>query len=227
MEKFLDEKVQAQVRDLFKDLSNPVEIIFFGTADPSRCQYCGETRQILEEVADLSDKLHLSVYDLEQDAALAQQYKVDAAPGFVMAGRDGDQLIDYGIRYKGIPAGHEFSSLINDIILVSRRDSNLAPETRKFLAELNQPVHLQVFVTPSCPYCPRAVVMAHQFAMESPLVEAEMVEASEFPELADRFNVSGVPQTTINMGAGTMVGAAPENYLVDEIRAALERSIVQ
>jgi hypothetical protein len=71
------------------------------------------------------------------------------------------------------------------------------------------------------------VVLAHQFALESPLVEAEMVEASEFPELAERYNVSGVPQTTINMGAGTVVGSAPENYLVEEIRAALKRSVVE
>jgi predicted DsbA family dithiol-disulfide isomerase len=58
-------------------------------------------------------------------------------------------------------------------------------------------------------------------AMQSPLVEAEMVEAMEFPELAERFGVSGVPHTTINYGAGTVVGAAPEDYLVDEIRQAL------
>jgi hypothetical protein len=67
------------------------------------------------------------------------------------------------------------------------------------------------------------VVTAYQFALESPLVEAEMVEAMEFPELADRFQVSGVPQTTINMGAGTVVGAAPERSLVEEIRSALGR----
>ena len=171
----------------------------------------------------LSDQIHLQVYDIEQDAALAQQYRVDGVPG-VCSGRDGWRPdLDYGIRYKGIPAGHEFSSLINDLILVSRRDSNLSAETRNFLKELNQPVHLQVFVTPTCGYCPRAVVLAHQFAMESPLVEAEMVEAMEFPELADRFSVSGVPQTTINMGAGTLVGAAPEQNLVEEIRAALEK----
>jgi hypothetical protein len=58
-------------------------------------------------------------------------------------------------------------------------------------------------------------------AMESPLVEAEMVEAMEFPDLADRFNVSGVPQTTINYGAGTVVGATPEDYLLNEIKRTL------
>jgi len=149
MEKFLDEKVQSQVRGMFEGLSNPVEIIFFGDDDPARCQYCAETKQLLEEVAELSDNLHLTAYNIDQDAELAKQYKVDDVPGFVLAGREGDQILDYGIRYKGIPAGSEFSSLVNDIVLVARRDSNLAPETRKFLAELTSPVHLQVFVTPT------------------------------------------------------------------------------
>ena len=58
-------------------------------------------------------------------------------------------------------------------------------------------------------------------ALESPLVQAEMVEAIEFPELSDRYHVSGVPQTTINDGAGTMVGAAPEEQLLVEIRNAI------
>lgn len=227
MANMLDDDIKKQVQELFSGLDHPVEILFFGSEDKERCAYCAETRNLLEEVSALSDRLHLQAYDIEQDAALARQYKVDGTPSFVLAGRDGDRVVDYGIRYKGIPAGHEFSSLVNDLVLVSRRDSNLSPETRKFLKELDQPVHLQVFVTPSCPYCPRAVVLAHQFALESPLVEAEMVEAMEFPELADRFQVSGVPQTTINMGDGTIVGAAPEQNLVEEIRSALEKTVVK
>ncbi len=66
------------------------------------------------------------------------------------------------------------------------------------------------------------MLLAHQMAMESPLVEAEMVEAMEFPELSNRYQVSGVPQTTINDGAGTVVGAAPEGQLLAEIVRALE-----
>lgn len=227
MAKMLDESVEKQVKEVFEGLQQPVEILFFGNQDKTKSPYSEETQQLLSEVTALSDTLHLQVYDLEQDAGLAKQYKVDGAPGFVLTGKDGDQLLDYGIRYKGIPAGHEFSSLVNDLLLVSRRDSNLSEETRNFLRELDKPVHLQVFVTPTCPYCPRAVVLAHQFALESPMVEAEMVEAMEFPDLANQFGVSGVPQTTINMGAGTLVGAAPEKNLVDEIRAALEKTVIQ
>lgn len=225
MATMLDENIQNQVRELFASLEHPVEILFFGSDQSDRCQYCTETKQLLEEVSQLSDKLTLKTYDLETDNELAKSYKVDATPEFVLLGRDGDQLIDYGIRYKGIPAGHEFTSLVNGLVLVSRRDSNLNAETRQFLKDLTAPVHLQVFVTPTCPYCPRAVVTAHQFALESSFVEAEMVEAMEFPELSDRFEVSGVPQTTINMGAGTVVGAAPEQNLVEEIRAAMVKSM--
>ena len=64
-------------------------------------------------------------------------------------------------------------------------------------------------------------MLAHQMALESPLVQAEMVEAIEFPELSNIYRVSGVPQTTINYGAGAVVGAAPELTLVAEIKRAL------
>lgn len=224
MTSMLDENIKQQVQEVFAGLQHPVELLFFGSSDPERCQYCADTQQLLEEVSELSPLLSIKKYDVETDAAITRQYKIDGTPEFVLVGRDGEKVIDYGIRYKGIPAGHEFSSLINDLVLVSRQDSNLSPETRKFLKDLTQSVHLQVFVTPSCPYCPRAVILAHQFAMESLLVEAEMVEAMEFPELSERFGVSGVPHTTINMGAGTLVGAAPEQNLIAEIRKALAKA---
>ena len=69
-------------------------------------------------------------------------------------------------------------------------------------------------------------MLAHQMALESELVTAEGVEAMEFPDLVRRFSVSGVPHTTINAGAGTMVGAAPENFLVEEIEKALQKLII-
>jgi glutaredoxin-like protein len=219
MANLLNDDIKSQVREAFTGLKDPVQILYFG--NETDCDYCDDTRQLVEEIVELSDKLHLDAYDLEKDAPVAQQYKVDKTPGLVIAGRDGDQILDYGIHLSGIPSGHEFGSLIHDILLVSGRDSGLSQKTRDYLGKLDHPVHLQVFVTPTCPYCPRAVVLAHQMAMESPLVEAEMVEAMEFPELSDRFGVSGVPQTTINAGAGTVVGAVPEDHLLAEVLRAL------
>jgi len=218
-EKLLNDDITGQIQQVFANLRDPVDVLFFGKK--TGCEYCDETLSLVGEVTGLTDKLGLQVYDIDDDQALAQQYKVDKAPGLVLVGRDGDQILDYGVRYAGIPSGHEFSSLIHDLVLISGRDSGLGEDTRRFLEGLTQPVLLQVFVTPTCPYCPQAVVLAHQMALESPMVEAEMVEAMEFPDLAQRFNVSGVPQTTINSGAGTVVGAVPEEYMIDEIKQAL------
>jgi alkyl hydroperoxide reductase subunit AhpF len=145
--KLLNETIAEQVREVFSQLSEPVEILFFG--QEAGCEYCEDALQLVQEIVALSDKLGVQVYDMDRDASIARQYKVDKAPGLVIAGRDGDQLLDYGIRYAGIPAGHEFSSLVHDLILVSGRDSGLDDETRQFLAGLREPVLLQVFVTPT------------------------------------------------------------------------------
>lgn len=219
MTKLLNESIEKQIREVFAGLQEPVHILFFGSQDD--CAYCSDTRQLVEEVTALSEKLSLESLDLQADAALAAQYHVNQAPALVIAAKDGEKITDYGVRLLGIPSGHEFTSLIQDILLVSSRDSRLSPATREFLKSVNQPVHLQVFVTPTCPYCPRAVVLAHMLAMESPLVQAEMVEAMEFPALAERHQVSGVPHTVINDGAGNVVGAVPEANLVTAIQEAL------
>jgi len=220
MSELLNEDVKKQVREVFNGLQLPVQILFFGSQE--NCNYCNDTRQLLEEVVALSPKLGLTVYDLHADAAIAEQYHVDKTPAFVVAVKDGETLMNTGIQYAGIPSGHEFNTLIQDIILVSSRDSGLKPATREFLKTLQKPIHLQVFVTPTCPYCPRAVVLAHQMAMENPgMIRAEGVESMEFQEVAEQFNVQGVPQTTINSGLGKVVGAVPEADLLAEIQRVI------
>lgn len=211
----LNEDIKRQVSEYFLKLESPVQLLFFGSA--GNCDYCDDTLQLIKEVTEVSDKLDLQVFDLDVDSEIAQKYHVDKAPSIVLLGNHGDGFEDYGVRFLGIPAGHEFSSLIQGLVLVSGGDSQLSQATREALGKLSSPILLQVFVTPSCPYCTRSVVLAHQMALESPYIQAEMIEATEFPDLAERQNVSGVPQTTINDGAGVVVGAVPEEYLLAEI----------
>lgn len=148
MSQLLDQEIQSQVQEIFsRQLTESVQVLFFGQEDD--CQYCQDTEALLHELADLSDKIELDVYDLAANAELAHQFNVDKAPGFVIAAKNDDQIVDYGIRYAGIPAGHEFSSLIQDLILVSGRDSKLSHKTRDILTKLSKPILLQVFVTPT------------------------------------------------------------------------------
>ncbi len=148
MTQLLNDDIVHQIRQAFDEqLIQPVEVLFFG--QKHACDYCDDTRKLLEEVTAISDKLSLSIYDMDDNVSVAQQYRVTMAPGIVLAGRDENQILDYGIRFAGIPSGHEFSSLIQDIILVSGRDSRLSAQSRETLKGLSKPVHLQVFVTPT------------------------------------------------------------------------------
>lgn len=147
MEKLLNDDIAQKVRDVFSQLKEPVQVLFFGQKE--NCQYCDDTRQLMEEVTALSDKLAMSIYDLQDDAGVAAQYHVDKAPTIVFAAKDGEEVKDFGIRYSGIPSGHEFNTLIQDMLVVSSRDSGLKPETRDYLKSLSRPIFLQVFVTPT------------------------------------------------------------------------------
>jgi glutaredoxin-like protein len=220
MTQLLNDDLIQQIREVFAGMGAPVQIMYFGSQE--NCTYCDETIQLVEEVASLSESISVTRYDLAADDDLAKLYNVDKAPGLVIAAREGEQVTDFGVRLSGIPSGHEFTSLIQVILMVSNRDSGLNPQTRDYLEALDKPVTLQVFVTPTCPYCPRAVVLAHQMALESSMVQAEMVEATEFPELSNRHNISGVPHTVVNDGKGNLVGAVPEANLVAEIQRVLK-----
>jgi glutaredoxin-like protein len=221
MEKMINKDIQKQLEEAFADLKKPVVILFFGSKMRA-CEYCEHTLSLLNEVAEISDKVSVQVYDIDENPEASKKFDVERVPGIVIAAQDGDEIINYGVHYSGIPAGHEFSSLIQSILMVSRGDSGLNQQTRDYLKTLTQPVELQVFVTPSCPYCPQAVGLAQQMAMESPFVKGEMVEAMEFFELSNTFGVSGVPHTIINQGQGEIVGAVPETALLNEIKRAVK-----
>lgn len=213
----LKEKDRQHLMKEFETLQHPVKILVF--TQEMECQYCQETRLIAEEIAGLSPKISLEIYDFVADQQMVAQYSIDKIPAVVLM-QGGETPKDYGIRYYGIPSGYEFSSLIGDILMISARESGLSPETKAQLAKLTQPLHLQVFVTPTCPYCPRAVYLAHQLALESDLVRADMVEAVEFPHLSMKYRVQGVPRTVINETVH-LEGAAPELMLMEKIQQFL------
>lgn len=210
----LKDKDREYLQEEFaKRLKNPVKLVVF--TQTIACDFCAQTEEIAHEVAELSDKIAVEVYNFVTDKAVADQYGVDKIPATVVVGEK-----DYGIRFYGIPAGYEFTSLIEDIMMVSVGDSGLSDATKESIAQIKEPVHIQVFVTPTCPYCPGAVLLAHKLAMESEHIVGDMVEATEFPHLAQKYNVMGVPRTVINEKTH-IEGAAPEDMLVTQLIASL------
>ena len=212
----LKEEDRQHLIEEFEALKNPVKLLMF--TQELECEYCRETRMIAEEVAELSDSISLEIYNFVTDEEVAEQYGIDKIPAIAVL-RDDDKPVDYGIRYYGIPSGYEFSSIIEDVMMVSQGESGLSEATKTQVAELTEPLHLQVFVTPTCPYCPRAVRLAHQLALESDLIRADMVEAVEFPHLSVKYQVQGVPRTVINETVH-VEGAVPEPMLMTKLKEA-------
>ena len=138
----LNAEIRKDVQQALADVKTPV--IFKVFTQEMECQYCKETRELVQEVAALSDKLSVEVYDLVRDQAIAESLGVDKVPAIAVIGQK-----DYGIRMFGIPSGYEFGSLIESIKLVSDGESGLSAETRKQVAKLTKPVKIQVFITPT------------------------------------------------------------------------------
>ncbi len=210
----LNDEIKTQVREALADVKTPVRLLVF--TQTLECQYCQQNRELIQDVASLSDQITAEVYNLIVDADKAREFKVDRVPALVIMSEQ-----DVGIRFYGIPAGFEFTSLIHAIRLVGGAGSQLDADTLAELQKLDRPVHMQVFVTPTCPYCPQAVVIGFEMAYASPMVTVDAVEASEFPHLAVKYQVAGVPRTIINETT-VLEGAAPVALVMDKIREALQ-----
>ncbi len=211
----LGQSDREKIRPRLAALERPVALLHF--TQELECPSCSVTRRLLQELVSLSDRLRLETHDFLSERELATRYGVDKVPATVLLA-DGK---DRGIRFYGAPAGYEFNALLEDLSMVARGDSGLAAETRVKLAELDRPVHIEVFVTSTCPYCPKAVHLAHQFAMESEKIAADMVEATEYPHLVRRHRVMGVPKTIVN-GRDAVEGLVPEAVLLETVLRILQ-----
>lgn len=206
-----NEDAQKQLKTMLQPLKKPVRILLF--TQEFECAACRDTHAFLEEICALSDKLSLTTYDFVDDKALADKYGVDKIPAILVLP---ENLKDNGIRFYGPPGGYEINSFINALREVAGNSEKLPPPLLERIKSINIPIHIQVFITLSCPYCPRAVSTAHRIALENPKVTADMVEAATFPQLSNKYRVSGVPKIVINE-EHELMGAQPLEAFLDVI----------
>jgi glutaredoxin-like protein len=204
-----DDKNEVLKKDFEEKLEHPVKILMF--TQEVECRFCSDTRQLVQELATLNDKISVEVCDFVADAQKAKEYNVDKIPALVVIGEK-----DYGVRIYGIPYGYELQTLIEAVINVSKGKTDLAGKTKSILAEVKAPVHIQVFVSLTCPHCPVAAAVAHKLAVESDLVRADVIDGSEFPQLAQKYAVMGVPKIIINEKIEFM-GAFNEDLFAEHV----------
>lgn len=188
------------------------------TAEERDCEACPPTQQLLEEVTDISDKLSLNVHAVSPQQRVTE-LGLSEIPAIVLQGKN-----QGAVRFIGIPSGYEFGTLVEDLLEVSTGETQLEPGTIQMLEQLSDPIHIKVFVTPSCPYCPQSARLAHAMAATSGMITADVIEANEFPQIADRFNVYGVPKTVVNDSA-EFEGAQPEAALVALIESVASTAV--
>jgi glutaredoxin-like protein len=222
----LDKTTKETTKKKFsEELNKPVKIVHF-TQEPSRlvlpdhmkaheCQLCKETKTLVTEVCALSDELDIEIFDFSADKDASAAYGIDKIPATIVMGEK-----DFGIRFFGIPSGYEYGSFIEAIMDVSKGTTDLNDDLKTAIEKIKTDVHLQVFATPTCPYCTMSVRTAHQFAVESEHIKADMVESTEFPHLVQKYNVTGVPKTIINE-TYSFDGAIPEKAFLDQITQSL------
>ena len=180
------------------------------------CRSCGPTQQMLEEVAALSPKLSLEVVDYYANEVDAASRGIDRIPATIISGDGhGDR-----VRYYGMPSGFEFSVLLDSIIAASTARRPLQVKTRRGLKELEEDVHIQMFVTPGSQDCPAVARLAHDMAMESSRVVADVVEIQEYPQLAQAYDVRSVPKAVINDSV-QFTGVVTEDVFLGRILEAV------
>ena len=209
----LTEPDRHTVRSRLTAITHRVGILFFSqTIGPPEGALAA--RQILDEIVSLDDRITVEDVNLILDKARTAQYGIDRTPAIVLL-RDGE---DTRMRFLGAPAGYEFASLVEAVVLAGTGESGLSPESRQLIAtRATVPIDIKVFVTPSCSHCPRVVTLAHRMAVESPNVVATCVEATEFLDLAQRYRVTGVPKTIVEGTPVEIMGAVPESTFVSTI----------
>ena len=204
-----DDKKERLKNDFKEKLEGSVKIVMF--TQELECRFCSDTRQLIQEVAVLNEKIAVEIYDFVADAQKAKEYGIDKIPALAIIGDE-----DYGVRIYGIPYGYELQTLTEAVINVSRGRTDLSDSTKAILAEVKAPVHIQVFVTLTCPHCAAAAAVAHKLAVESNMIRADVIDASEFPTLAQKYTVIGVPKVVINEKV-EFVGAFSEDLFAEHV----------
>ena len=139
---FLQARDEAAVKKEFGRIGGPVKLTVF--ASELGGENNSQTVALIREVAALSDQLSVTVLNPHIDREQAEAYGVTESPVVVVEGAR-----DYGIRFLGMPAGYEFSNLIDSIVAVSTGEAGLSEETKTALAGLTEDVTIKVFATPT------------------------------------------------------------------------------
>ena len=212
----INEETRKFLKERFdKDFAADVEVVIFTDTNPAtqeRSEYVEFTAGIFKELSEISPRI--IVKEEQLGGAKALSYGITTDPSVMIGENKG-----YRIIFNGAPAGHEFTSVIETLLFVSRGESGLSSDSQARIEAVPGTARVQIFVTAECPLCPQSVILSHRVAVASEgRITSECVETAENLKLSAEYNVSGVPQQVINSDKATVtVGVQPETVFVDQV----------
>lgn len=222
----IDDETRDIIREMLSQMEKSVEINFFSSNNCGgrETNWCVPTEEFIDLLAQLapSGKLKINKYTLEKDIQAFKKFGVE--PNRVPVVYFGDGFI----QYFGAPMGEEVRAFIETVVRLSTGKTGLRQKTRAELDNIARNASRRIFiytvVTPSCPYCPYAALLANMFAYESKgKIVSIIVEAYENPDIADMYGVTGVPAVILqpedsSVGEIEFVGVPPEHELLARIK---------
>ena len=205
----MDDSTAEKVKEKLENMTGEVELLLF-TTDKDQCVHCNDIEKMATQIGAISDKLKV-ISGLDLNSKEADNYQVDKHPAMVVKGVNKGK-----IRYFGMPMMHEFLPFIDTIVDASKGDHGLGEASVEKISKIDRPIHIQVFTTPTCPYCPAMARYAHKAAMINENITGDMIDAMEFIDLSQKYRVSSVPRTIIN-DKTDLVGAQQEKNFVDKL----------
>lgn len=207
----LPEEAKKKIKAVLDGMDENVTLLYF--TQEFECMFCKETRAFLEDFREMSSKIEFQEYDFVKNSDIAKMYGVDKIPAIVIADSRKENT---RMKFYGIPAGYEINSFISAILETSTQVFKYSPKIEERIKKIDKDIHIQVFVSLQCPYCPDAVITAHRLAFRNRKIKSDMIETAIFGYVANRYSVTGVPKIVINEKY-ELAGAQPVEKFIELI----------
>jgi len=206
--------ISSELVDMVKQrlggLKHPIKLIAFSSERQG--PHGQHIAAFAQDIATAAPKVNVETYVVEQHPEKARQYHVDKVPALIIENNEKKQA-----RFFGLPSGQEFNVFLGSLVDFSRGNMHLPEEIMQKAREITTPMHLQVFVSDTCPYCPGMVRLTHGMALANDLIRTDTIRIEEFRSLADKFQVMGVPHTVVN-NKTSFRGAVPSDVFLKKLK---------
>lgn len=197
------------IENKFTGLKSDIQLVLF--LQETDCSHCRDLRFLVEKIASITHKIKTETYNFAINKEIANQYKIKRIPAVALIGEK-----DYGIRYYSSPEGPELYNFLDDIVEVSQGEAKLSEKSKERLKELKSIINLEYFISPTCPFSWPGEKTLLRLAMASDLINLDIINVTDFREVAEKYNVRGIPMTVVN-GKGEFYGALKEEDFVNII----------